>query len=130
MDKVLCCILLPLPRAAVAAFLWYVGVEYVCVTRDFAILLFKRVVLHYVSSIEKQLFDNLQAHSKREWIRRTQVVQERSGYLWRVALSWPGEVLKLLGVIGLTFLAHKLSGRVETLRELCGRCAADCSLQC
>mmetsp|Transcript_59085 Transcript_59085/g.190029 ORF Transcript_59085/g.190029 Transcript_59085/m.190029 type:complete len:260 (-) Transcript_59085:46-825(-) len=116
-------------KTGVAVLLWYTGTELLAVTSDVTHLLFKAITLSYITDIERQVFKNFLAQSKQEWIRRTQVVQER-GQILRFMISWPGEVLKLLSAVVLVVLANLIFRSEFELRSLCWTCIHNCYTAC
>lgn len=120
---------LVLPKSIMAILLWYVGSELLALTRDLSHLLLKAVTLYYVSVIEMEIFSNFLSHSKKEWIMAAQMVQVR-GPCCRMAVSWPGEVLKLLSAISLVWGARFMFATETEVRTLCFRCVRICTNEC
>merc|ERR1719330_1835658 len=87
------------------------------------------MMVQYISQIEKQIFDNFLSLSKKNWIKRTQVVQER-GSVQRVMFSWPFEVVKLCIAAGLVFYLTTYFSTMKSLRDACWQCAHDCDNNC
>eukprot|EP00415_Alexandrium_ostenfeldii_P003215 UN3215 len=128
-DTLLFTLLLVLPKTIVAVLLWYVGTELLSLTRDLAHLLLKAVTLHYVSVIEQEVFNNFLAHSKKEWILNAQIAQVHGTY-FSLAVSWPGEVLKLLSTMSLVYAARIIFHTEFMVRTLCFKCVHTCPLKC
>merc|ERR1712187_1069505 len=82
------------------------------------------------NTIEKQVYQNILSKEKKEWIRRTQLVQDRRGAIWRYVLSWPADLVKFVVTTAMAVLANALCPHVTAVRQLCRQCVSDCTLRC
>merc|ERR1719414_387296 len=88
-------LMLVVPKFTLAVLVWWTGTRHLVLSRDLFDMLFRASALHYTASIERQLFNSFLAHSKKQWVKRTSVLQERH-IMFRPLISWPGEIAKFL----------------------------------
>jgi len=108
-------------KVAVTLALWQVGTALLAFSQEMLHMSSRAFLLLLISQVDHVLFQAFMSSSKKDWVRRCQVVQLR-GSCVRYSTAWPGEVTKLLTVllgVGLAYAQFWQQFDTNRLLEVC-----------
>lgn len=128
-DYVLFTVGLIIPKLVFVGMLWYMGTALLAFTQEMTNMCYRAMMLVCISQADHMLYTSFLSTSKRDWVEKTQVAQlPRDCMRWGSA--WPGEFVKLSGVVLSMIVSFMLFRSEFKVRSLCWTCAQQCDLLC
>lgn len=128
-DMPVLAMLLVAPKVVFLACLWYLGTACLAYTRHMYQFPSTLLALILLSQLDTVIFETFISSSKKKWVSQVEIVQRSSRFL-RYTASWPGELVRFVGVCLIVYMGYWIFRDEFALHYLCYKCTRDCSNQC